>query len=380
MYRFCNGYVLVFLILTATIKTAVMKNIISYVKTNDASFSQNPFNRVDALILCWLSYYCYPDYLKGEKSVALKDLESFGLLPDSETYAEAFNPKTSKKLFKLLTQSARFKDTVFSDYAEDRSESEEKQFAALCVKISNDEYFLAFRGTDPSFTGWKEDFNLTCRYPVPSQLAAAEYLNTQVLKFPNGKFYVGGHSKGGNVAVYAAVTASERLQDRIISVYDFDGPGFINGIRSEAGYCGISEKIIKIVPESSFVGMLFETERDFSVIKSRSLSVLQHDPFSWEVKDGDFCYVERRSGTSVRLERALNKWVRELSLDERERVISLIYTALNTLDTRNFNEFFKTFYRQIPALWREYNKLEPDDKTFLGAKAKRLKQLLQGKA
>ena len=354
-------------------------NILTYVENKKESFEKSPFNRVDAVILCWLSYYTYPDYLKGKKSVALKDFDKYGLLPDKQMYAEAFNPRGSKKLFKLLEKRPRFCNIKFCDYRDERDEAQEKQFAAICIRIMKHKYFVAFRGTDPSFTGWKEDFNLACCYPIPSQATAAEYLSAEMEKFPDRQFYVGGHSKGGNVAVYAAVNVDKSLQERILNVYNFDGPGFLNDVYIEDGYENIADKIIKIVPQSSFVGMLLETRDCYSIIKSRNLSILQHDPFSWNIKDDDYCYLNDRSKFSIRLERAINKWLEEIPINERARMIKMVYGALTTLGMRDFNEFVRTLYKQIPALYKRYKNLEPDDRVFFDEKITRLKQLFDNK-
>ena len=350
-------------------------NILNYAENKKESFEQSPFNRVDAVILCWVSYYTFPDYLKGETSVALKDFDNHGLLPDKRMYAEAFNPRKRKKLFRLLEKNPRYENLEFCDYRDERDETQEKQFAAVSIKISENKYFVAFRGTDPSFTGWKEDFNLACQYPVPSQKSAAEYLKTQMRKFPDAEFYCGGHSKGGNIAVYSAVYSDKELQNRIISVFNFDGPGFINDVYSELGYENISDKIIKIVPQSSFVGMLLETRECYEIVKSRNLSILQHDPFSWTIKDDDYVYLKDRSKFSIRLEKAINKWLKEIPVPERTRMIKMVYGAITALGMRDINEFNRTLYKQIPALYKRYKNLGQEDKIFFDEKIARLKQL-----
>lgn len=350
-------------------------NILKYAENKRESFEKSPLNRVDAIILSWLSYYTFPDYLKGKKSVYLKDFEKYGLLPDKEMYAEAFAPKKSKKLFNLLKDNPRFKNIRFYDFKEERDEKKEEQFAAVCIRISKDKYFLSFRGTDPSFTGWKEDFNLACCYPIPSQLAAKEYLKAEMQKFPDGEFYAGGHSKGGNVATYAAVYAGKERQKRILNVFNFDGPGFINDVYSEGGYENIAEKVIKIVPQSSFIGMLFETGESYFIIKSRKLYLLQHDPFSWELKGDDFCYLKDRSKFSIKLEQTVNNWFAEIPIEERERLVDLAYSALTAWGMRDINEFNKNLYKLIPAIYKKYKDLEAGDKDFFDEKMARLKQI-----
>lgn len=356
-----------------------MNDILTYIKNNNADFNEAPFNRVDALILSWLSYFTYPDYLKSGEAVALKDLKARGLLSDAEMYLEAFRPKTSKKFFELLTISGRFRNLELSDYRAEKDETEEKQFAAVCMKLQNDVYYLSFRGTDPSFIGWKEDFNLVCFSPLPSQREAAAFAEAELLKHPEGKFYLGGHSKGGTAAIYAAMQFSRSMQDRILTIFNFDGPGFLQNIYAEERYCAIAAKVVKLVPNASFVGMILETGNSYSVVKSGNVSFLQHDLFSWRIKGSDFYYQKDRTKRSVRLARALNDWIAELSLAERERFIALVYAALNTLDTRDFMVFFKTFYRQIPALYREYKKLSEEDKAFFDATMKKFKRHLKRK-
>lgn len=355
-----------------------MKNIIDYVRKNTEKFSAKPFNRTDALILSWASYFCYPECVKGEEGVTIEGVAGVKL-PDEEMYAEAFLPQKSKKLFRVLTAGARFKDLRLSHYRQERDESLVKQFAAVCIELDRDEYFLSFRGTDPSFCGWKEDFNMACRFPVPFQQEALEYTQTLMKKYPRGKFYLGGHSKGGNAAVYAAMQLSGELQERVVTVYNFDGPGFLFHDDVEEGFESIKHKIVKIIPQASFVGMLFETSDHFCVIKSRTLSVLQHNPFSWYLAGDDFCPSKKRTKTSVKIESVINKWILELPLEERERFIEIIYNALNALNIRDFNVFFKTIHKQIPALYREYKRLSADDKRFFDGKIKRLVELFKEK-
>ena len=349
------------------------KSLLDYVKTNTLSFEECPLNSIDALILSWFSYYRFPDYLKEEK-VLFKNFREKGLLSYKEMYSGAFNPRRSKKLFELASENPRFANVEFSDFRDETDTAEEKQFAALCMKFKENCYFVGFRGTDPSYVGWKEDFNLACRYPVPAQVSGLEYTR-EVMKKYGGEFYLGGHSKGGNIAVYAASNSGSRLQSRIIAAYNFDGPGFLNEVYSESGYLNFENKICKLIPQASFVGMLLETRHGYSVIRSSGIGFFQHDPFSWEVKGEDFVPAERTKG-SIRLEKAVNIWVSEMPMDERERVIEMVYSALNTLDAEDFSKFFKTIYRQIPALFVIYKRLKEDDKKFFNEKLGRLKQLI----
>lgn len=354
-----------------------MKNILNYLKTNTKSFIESPLNCVDAVILCWLSYFRYPFYVKSGKAVTPNEMIKTGMLPEEETFAMAFNPKSSRKLFRLVAASPRFSGIKLCSYREETDEKTEKQFAAICMRITKGSYFIAFRGTDPSYVGWKEDLNQAYRYPVPSQISAYNYTVERMLRKPRARFYLGGHSKGGNMAVYSAFNADKELQKRIISVYNFDGPEFLDDVYKSEGYKNVSEKLIKIIPQSSFIGTLLDTRHVYRVIRSNGVSFLQHDPFSWVVEDGDFVTVDCRSKGAIRLEKAVNLWISEMPKKERERIIEMFYGALNALDVKDFNSFFRTFYRQLPALWGHYKKLETNDRAFFGDKIKRLHSLLK---
>lgn len=354
-----------------------MKNLLHYVRHTDKTFEELPFNRADALVLCWLSYFNFPDYLCGSQPVAIKNLRERGLLSDKEMFSDTYTrARASKKMFAVLENSKRFSGIKLSSFRSETDDEKVKQFAALCVEFLPDTYFIAFKGTGVLFTGWKEDLNLACTFPIPSQQSAEKYLIEQMRLHANGRFFVGGHSKGGNVALYASVNLPADLQEKIIQVFSFEGPGYMRDIYSDSGYLNIKDRVVKLVPNASFVGMLLEKQESFLVIKSKALSLLQHDPFFWVIKNNDFCYVKRRTRFSVRLERALNVWVDELSFEERERVLALIYSALNSLDTNDVCVLFKQFYRQIPALFKSYKRFESDDKKFFKEKGKRLFSLI----
>lgn len=341
-----------------------MKNLLGYVKEERRTFAQAPFTETDALALGWLAYFNYADPLRKGRGVPLSALGEGELLPAREMYADAYNPKTSRKLFAALRENPRFSRAVLSRFSAERDETREIQFGALCIEYAPNEFFLAFRGTDPSFLGWKEDFNIARFFPIPSQTAAANYAREAMCAHPFGVFCFGGHSKGGTNAVYAASRLAPALRERLRAVYNFDGPGFFQDIAAEEGYRAVENRIIKLVPRASFVGMILESGENFAIVRSRTVSVLQHDPFSWRVREGKFCRAEKRTRASVRLSDAFNGWIFALTPEERERFIGLVFGALDTLDTHDFTVFFKTLYRQVPALFKRYLRLPAADRRF----------------
>lgn len=353
-----------------------MRNILYYAADNRNSFEKSPFNDVDALILSWISYFVYPACVHGDFGVRAGDLTAKRLLTAKEMYAEAFNPKKSKKLFSFLQTNPRFQKVRLSRYVEKKKTDE--RFAALCIRLSADVYFLSFRGTDPSFVAWEEDFCLSLPSDIPSQKSAFKYALAFAEKYPRAKFYLGGHSKGGNLAVYAAGALPEKIKKRIIAVYSFDGPGFSSDIYQRPSYAAVADKIIKIVPRSSFVGMLFETREPLKA-DSGGISFWQHDPFLWRVENETFRFVPARTKSSVRLSYAVNRWILSMSDEDKKTFIFIVFRALHTLKIENFDDFFRALPRYAVALFSQYKQLVPQEKTFFSAALKKLICILKEK-
>ena len=163
------------------------------------------------------------------------------------------------------------------------------QFAAMTFDLPDGSSYIAFRGTDATIVGWKEDFNMAFQYPVPSQAEAADYLN-EAARHCRGKLYVGGHSKGGNLAVYAAANCRPDVSARLARVFSHDGPGFLEQALQSEAFRQVLPKIEKTLPQSSMIGMLLEHQENYKIVKSSSISIWQHNPFSWEINGDDFSY------------------------------------------------------------------------------------------
>ena len=162
---------------------------------------------------------------------------------------------------------------------------------------------------------------------------------------------LGGHSKGGNLAVYAAAKAPENIRRRILSVYNLDGPGFTENLLSDPGYLAMVPKIRTIIPESSIIGILLEHEGDYTVISSRQVGVLQHEPYSWEIMAGDFIRVKQMSGHTQFVDRTIKNWIRDMTKEERSAFVEALFgllsaggadTVQDLLHPKNIRSFFST--------------------------------------
>lgn len=243
----------------------------------------------------------------------------------------------------LLATSPRFGALELGDCDSLFDEGTHTQFAALTFvwrsRVSRDRDFayVGFRGTDDSVTGWRENFDMACDPPVPAQRRAADYLASVARHLPR-RLYVGGHSKGGNLATYAALRAPERVRDRIMCVFDHDGPGFKASFLERLDFSLLEGRIHRTVPEESVVGMLMDTPVRPHVVRSFAHGMGQHDVFTWEVSGDDFVYAAQVAPSAAFAHELLDDWLASLGEDETPRVVDALFRALEASGARSASE------------------------------------------
>ena len=352
-----------------------MNNLITYAETALDTFDTRPFNDVDSLILSCLSFLDIPEALsEGRSWRGLPLRELFRAEYFDRLFSVTFAPDQTKRLLTALTASPRFRDIKVMGYVSKLDQGLEKQFSAMTFRLRPRLSYIAFRGTDSTVVGWKEDFNMAFRSPVPSQEEAIRYL-AQAGRHCPGDILVGGHSKGGNLAVYAAAFCKESLQLRIKKVYSHDGPGFLPHVLQSPGMSRILPRVEKTLPQSSVVGLLLEHQEALKIVKSRSVSVLQHDPFNWTVEDGAFVVLEQFTRDARHLDRTLSAWLQKQDHTQRERIVDALFGILETTDVRTFSEFRTDWQKTIPAVAREVIHLDSDTRTMLFRALKELAAL-----
>lgn len=311
--------------------------IIEYVKKyGDYSFLEKPMSDVDSLALCQFCYLKFdgmvPLVTENKKSVTMQELmahEDYEKLYADERFA-----KSNRALFEAMVHSRRFKTLKMNCYINIVETEWETQFSAVTFFLEDGSIYIAYRGTDETIVGWKEDFNMAFQSPVPGQAYAAKYLNMVTGRLHN-HFYLGGHSKGGNLAVYAAMTCSEQVRERILKIYSMDGPGFRREVLAGCAYEQIADKIVKILPHSSLIGMLFETSPQVKVVESRTFGLLQHDPFTWLIAEDDFVYVKGLYKSRKHADETLNQWVESLDEKQRRIFVDTLYQVVSASKAEN---------------------------------------------
>ena len=312
-----------------------MSDMFDYLKwRGDILFSQLPPNPVDALIFSALSYIRFQDIVPDSPSRWITMEDAAAMLLEEPDAQSRTRTKLDLELLKAAAQTARFARVRLSFYQDVFIPEEDTQFAAVTYYLEDGSAFLAFRGTDSTLVGWKEDFNMTFQESIPSQRLATEYTRT-FASVGKAAMHLGGHSKGGNLAVYAAAKSDPQIKKRIITVYNQDGPGFTEAMMTDPGYLDIVPKIRTYVPQSSVFGMLLEHEEPYTVIKSKQIGIMQHDPYSWEVMGRDFVSGEVLSADSRFLDRTFKNWLAGMSPQERNEFFDTVFELLMIEDTNH---------------------------------------------
>lgn len=326
-----------------------MENVFSYLKwRGDLDFNIAEFNSIDNIIFSALSYLKLN--MKEEEILTLEEV--YKEYKIGENASNIFY-KNVEKLFNLVQESKRFKSVKIARYKRVIDKDIEEQFGAVTFILPNDILYVAFSGTDESVIGWKENFNLSYLDSVPAQEEAKIYLE-EILNHTKKKVFVGGHSKGGNLAMYATIFCNDDYKDRIIQTFNNDGPGLPEEIFSTKCFLDIKEKMISYLPKFGVIGYLFSNETQIKFIESYQVGILEHDLFSWKVDGTDFVLVEELNKVAKDLVEKFNNGLKDIPKAKRKRIINLIYDLLLAFNIDNFDDLFSKI-TDLPAFLKKYN-------------------------
>lgn len=322
-----------------------MENIIGYVKKwGKYPFSEKPFNEVDSLVLCQLVYLNYEKYVPAfdAKSAPV----SIGSIWEDAQWEQILEDywykENNKELFEAVAGSVRFSRMKMNYYTNVIDEKRQAQFSAMSYFLEDGKVYIAYRGTDATIVGWKEDLNLAFSKPLRSQYLAVEYMEQVAGEMANDLytgFYAGGHSKGGNLAVYGAMNCSNETRAKMIRIFNHDGPGFRPEIKAQGNYQAISDRVVKFIPRSSLVGMILEEESDYEIIESWGIGLFQHNTYSWKVEDGALVRAKNRTSGKVLRDAALNEWILSLTEEQTHAFVDTLYEVVSASEVSNVFEF-----------------------------------------
>ena len=342
-----------------------MANLLDYLDwRGDLTLAQSPFNEVDNLILAELSFVDFKDIVPapGEgKSVPLHQAAEtfFARFPEGEKIdMGVLVPAAIPEMLRKMADAPRFRDMELNCFVDRLDVGKGEQFAALTIETGDGLLYLSFRGTDDTLAGWKEDFELACVPEIPAQKKAVAYVKDVAKQFLRKKLRLGGHSKGGNLAVYAGVFCPVSVQRRIAAIWSNDGPGFHNDLLDLPEHQRVAERICSIVPKSSVVGMLLEHEEDYTVVDSDQLGFLQHDGFSWQVMGDHFVKLRQVTRQAHLSDQELRGWVHGLSVEEREKFVSAMFDVLSASGAVTLTDLKDDSFKAVGAMVKAMKDLD----------------------
>ncbi len=300
----------------------------------DLPFEQAPLNEVDSLIFSLLSYIEYKDIVGAEHDAGVVSLQAaangfFARNPDPKKVSIGLIvPREIIKLLQAARECKRFRNVGLKAYVNCIDQERQMQFSAVTYCLDSGETVVAYRGTDDTLVGWKENFNMSFMEEVPAQREAVAYL-CEAAKHAKGEIALTGHSKGGNLAVYAAIHSPAEVKNKLFSVWSNDGPGFRSAWMQDPAYLDVKHLIRVLVPQSSVVGMLLEHTESYTIVKSRQKGLFQHDGLTWEVKGAAFVRMHEMTGESKRTDRVLRTWIQDMSMEQREQFCDALFKLLS---------------------------------------------------
>jgi len=335
---------------------------------NDVSFRAAPFNEIDNVLLSYLAYADFGELLHEPKrhvsiETCLKrfcEKHDLAEVRDSKHFIER-----APLLLEEMVRGARFRGTKVAHFREVFDKEKVQQFAALVFLLPDGTKYVSFRGTDSSITGWKEDFLMSITAETEGAKEAVSYLN-DVAASVDGDFILGGHSKGGNFAMYAAAFAEDAVKERILKVYNNDGPGFREEIVRSAAYRELLPKITNIVPQTSIIGRLLSNEAAHTVVKSTAAGIFQHDVTTWEVTKDKFVRAEPDAFSDF-VEKSLGTWLETMDDEARKSLVETVFSMIEMTEAETFAEFGENLFKNTGLIIKGLGRLPKEKRSELTA-------------
>ena len=342
----------------------------------DLTFAQDGFNEVDDLVLCIISYLNFRRFddlrtTDPARAVALPDVAARLTEEDEQL---GLSELDYIPLMRLAAETERFRDVRMFGFTHEWDEAKEMQFDAVSYLLPDDTLLVSFMGTDTSLVGWKEDFNMSFLTAVPAQERATAYTVEMAAACPDRKLRIAGHSKGGNLAAWAAIHIPAQLQEqRLLDAYNNDGPGFSHDMVDSDAYRRVADKLHTYIPESSIVGVLLEHAEDYAVIDSSNRSVMQHEPMSWSVLGPRFVYLGQRSQMGKLSDDVLRQWIGSMTPQEREQFSDALFDVLSLSGkARTLDDLRTGGLAGGAALLKQYSGADEQDKKIIAEIFRRL--------
>ena len=348
-----------------------MKNMLDYIKEfGHVSFEERAFSEIDALVLTELEYLplenVVPSDENGENFVTVKEIAEYMQEHKQELFDE--NPmmitEERHEVSQVIADEPRFQSLKFFGVVSEWDKDTTKQFAAVTVEVEPSVRLVVFRGTDETLIGWKEDFLMTYSPLVAAQTDAKEYLAKQASLW-GGDLMISGHSKGGNLAIYAAATQEEDVQLRIVDIFCFDSPGLYRSVLETKGYQNIVPLAMRYIPQDSLVGLMLESEVPYVIVKSNATGAMQHSAMTWEIEDGQFIKMEKLTKNSQLNDQTFKKWTESVSDEELELFWNVFFELLFSVGIDTVNDLYGQFMHYVQEFLKAAGDMDEEKRELL---------------
>ncbi len=347
-----------------------MANIQDYlIWRGDVPFDIDPFNEVDNIVLCELVYSAFDGIVPGPGLKEKISIENacelfFAKYSEEELKSKATFTKLAPFLMQKMAHSRRFGGTKLSGFVNEVDAENQSQFAVCTFYLPDGTIFVAFRGTDDSLVGWKEDFNMSFSEGTGGQLKAVKYLNKNFARTMK-PIRVGGHSKGGNFAVYGSAFCKPHIKDNIIEIYNNDGPGCIQEVIKTPEYKSIIKRVRKFIPHESIIGLMLYTKAKPRVVASSAKGINQHDLMSWQVVCNHFDEVPEVASSSKMIDETIKKWTGNFDYETREAFGAIFFESLVSAGATKMSHITTKKVRSIASITKEIQALEPENQALV---------------
>lgn len=348
-----------------------MKNMLDYIKEfGHVSFEERAFSEIDALVLTELEYLplerVVPSDENGENFVTVKEIAEYMKGRKKELIDENPMMMTEERheLSQVIAEAPRYQALKFFGVVSEWDKDTTKQFAAITVEVEPSVRLVIFRGTDDTLIGWKEDFLMTYSPLVAAQTDAKEYLAKQASLW-DGDLMISGHSKGGNLAIYAAATQAEDVQLRIVDIFCFDSPGLYRSVLETKGYQNIVPLAMRYIPQDSLVGLMLESEVPYVIVKSNATGAMQHSAMTWEIEDGQFIKMEKLTKNSQLNDQTFKKWTESVSDEELELFWNVFFELLFSVGIDTVNDLYGQFMHYVQEFLKAAGDMDEEKRELL---------------
>lgn len=342
-----------------------MGTIQSYIKKfGHLSFKELEFNDVDNVIFAVLSYLDFDGIIDIFKKVSLNSAARsfFSKYGMKEINKNIISVKNAAKVLDLIKDTNRYSNLLLYNYV--YKCNYEKQFSAMFIDIDEALTYISFEGTDDKVSGWLEDGALSYQFPIPAQREAIKYVNHNISIFSKRKYILGGHSKGGNLALVAGMYANPLIRGKIIKIISNDGPGLRLKELESKKYKKIEDIYDLIVPEYSVVGLLLQHKEPMHVIGANKKGLMAHNAGFWEV-EGVSLKPAKLSDFSKKVDNIIKRWLKNYNMQERKEFLADIADILDSAGIDSLLDIKASMLSSLVKLIKESSRLDKRSKDII---------------